>query len=164
MKKGLKNPAVISAVASSPQGQKAIGDALNNANETIATTRSIAKNLFWLTVIVGTGYVGYKVFVNRFSAMSYDLRYRPATISSTVAKAKADAIYKAMYGIGNGFNIVVQNLKGLSRNDFIKVYNEFGGRKGIDDVFQKMNLIEWFTDQFNSGELLRLRLLVPNSF
>lgn len=164
MKNGLKNPAVIAAVANTPQGQKAIGNALDNANKTTAVSLSIAKNLFWFTVVVGTGYVGYKVFVNRFSSMNYDLRYKPATISNTVAKSKADAIYKAMYGIGNGFNIVVYNLKGLSRNDFIKVYNEFGGRKGINDVFQKMNLIEWLTDQFNSGELQRLRFLVPNFF
>ncbi|WP_395043164.1 hypothetical protein [Flavobacterium sp.] len=164
MKRGLKNPAVIAAVANSPQGKKAIGDALDTANKTTAVSLSIIKNIFWFSIVAGTGYWGYKKFVNRFSSLNYDLRYTPATISSTVAKAKADAIHKAMYGFGNGFNTVSKNLKGLSHNDFIKVYNEFGGRKGLNDIFQRMNMFEWFADQFDGSEIMRLRFIVPNFF
>jgi len=48
MKKGLRNPALITAVASSPQGQKAISSGLETANEAVSTSVSIVKGVFVL--------------------------------------------------------------------------------------------------------------------
>ena len=127
-------------------------------------TKNIAVNIFKIGLLFSVTFVGYKMFVNRFTNQSFDSNFKPATISKSNAKSRAEAIYKAMYGFGNGFRIVLENLKGLSKNDYIKVYNEFGARKGQNDVFNRMDLNEWIIDQFNETELLRLRLLISNQF
>lgn len=81
-----------------------------------------------------------------------------------MAKNKAEAIFSAMYGFGNGFKSVKQNLMGVNHNGFIRIYNEFGQRKGINPLSKKMTMIEWFADQFTPSELMELRFLIPHFF
>ena len=69
-----------------------------------------------------------------------------------------------MLGFGNGFEIVKTNIAGLNYNAFIKVYNAFGHRQGSIPFSDKMNMVEWFSDQFDADELTQLRFLVPNMF
>lgn len=164
---GLSNPAIAvasSIIASSPQGQQAIGNGIERLNKASGNALGVGKNIFWLCVFGGLGYWGYKTFVNRFVAVSQNNDYTPATLSVQNAKTRAEKIYKAMYGVGNGFDVVLKQIKDLKHNDFIRVYNAFGNRKGINPFGDKMNLIEWFNDQFEGSELVRLRFEIPNFF
>jgi hypothetical protein len=53
---------------------------------------------------------------------------------------------------------------GVNHNGFIRIYNEFGQRKGINPLSKKMTMIEWFADQFNPSEIMELRFLIPHFF
>lgn len=162
-KQGLHNPAVM-AIASSPQGQKAIANTLVNANATVNATASIVKGVLKTGFFLGVGYFVYKKIFNGFSSLSEDKREKPSNISTGMAKNKAEAIFSSMYGLGNGFKSVKQNLMGVNHNGFIRIYNEFGQRKGINPLSKQMTMIEWFTDQFNPSELMELRFLIPHFF
>lgn len=158
MNTGLRNPALIAtAIASTPQGQKAIGQLLDKANQTTTSTLGVVKDTLKIVALIGVGYWAYKKFINNFSRLSYVPNARPATISDGLAMSTAETIYKAMYGMGNGFNTVLRVLKPLKINDFIKVYNAFGNRAGMNPLGKKMNMIEWFKDEYEGSELIRLR-------
>jgi hypothetical protein len=161
--KGLHNPTIIAA-ASTPQGQKAIANTLENANASVNATFSIVKGVLKTGLFLGIGYYAYKKIFNGFSPLKENKRDRPSNISSGMAKNKADAIYSAMYGMGNGFKSVKQNLMGINANGFVRIHNAFGLRKGINPLSKKMNLIEWFNDQFSQNELMELRFIVSNFF
>lgn len=168
MKQGLNNPALV-AVASTPQGQKAITKTIDTANNAVTGSFSIVKGVLGIAVLGGVGYFAYTKIFNGFKSVTEDTRYTPSNVSTGVAKAKAEAIYKAMYGAGNGFAMVkaiLQYVNGerINHNGFIRVYNAFGKRSGQLDFFKKQTLTEWFTDQFNESELLELRLIIPNFF
>lgn len=160
---GLNNPAIM-VIASTPQGQKAIVNTLDNANNTVNATASIIKGVLKTGLFLGVGYFAYKKIFNGFSSLTEDRREKPSNISSGMAKNKAEAIFSAMYGFGNGFKSVKQNLMGVNNNGFIRIYNEFGQRKGINPLSKKMTMIEWFADQFNPNELIELRFLIPHFF
>ncbi len=167
MKKGLRNPALISAVASSPQGQKAIGNTLETANNTVNATVSIVKGLFVLGALFGIGTIAYNKIFNGFKKLPEDKKMKP-TISTAIAKNRATAIYRAMYGIGSGFSNVIKQLKGtngnrLNANDFVRIYNEFGKRAGATPLAKKQNMLEWFSE-FSELELLQLKALFPDFF
>ena len=163
---GLSNPALIAA-ASTPAGQKAIAKTLENANAGVNATASIIKGGLKIVLFLGIGVIVYKKVFNGFSKLSEDKRYRPSNISSGMAKNKAEAIFNAMYGINitnAGFNSVKQNLSGVNHNGFIKIYNEFGLRKGLNAFEKKTNLIQWIADQFSQSQLVQLRFIMPNFF
>lgn len=161
--RGLHNPAIIAA-ASTPQGQKAISSTLENANASVNATFSIVKGVLKTGLFLGIGYYAYRKIFNGFSPLKENKRDKPSNISTGMAKNKADAIYSAMYGMGNGFKSVKQNLMGINANGFVRIHNAFGLRKGINPLAKKMNLIEWFNDQFSQNELMELRFIVPNFF
>lgn len=168
MKKGLNNPAVIAA-ASTPAGQKAITQTIDTANNAVSGTLSIVKGVLGIALFGGIGYIAYTKIFNGFNSVKEDSQYTPANVSTGVAQAKAEAIYKAMYGAGNGFNLVksiLQYVNGerINHNGFIRVYNAFGKRNGIIPFSTKMTLTEWFTDQFSESELLELRLIINGFF
>ncbi|MFZ4680300.1 MAG: hypothetical protein ACOYLP_09050 [Flavobacterium sp.] len=162
-RQGLHNPAIM-AVASSAQGQKAIASTLESANTGVNAAVSIVKGVLKTSLFLGIGYYAYKKIFNGFSPLKENKRDKPSNISTGMAKNKADAIYSAMYGIGNGFKSVKQNLMGINANGFVQIYNAFGLRKGINPLSKKMNLIEWLNDQFSQSELMELRFIVPNYF
>jgi hypothetical protein len=162
-KQGLHNPALITAVASTPKGQKAISDALDNANKGVSASASILKGVLKIGLFLGIGFYVYKK-VNGFSALKENKNDYPSSISLGLARVKAEAIYKAMYGMGNGFKEVKKELMGVNANGFVRIHNAFGVRKGINPLSKKMTLLEWFTDQFNPSELMELRFLIPNFF
>lgn len=169
MKKGLNNPAIISAIASTPQGQKAIGKTIDNAQKSVQSTYGIAKGLLGIAIIGGVGYFAYNKIFNGFKSISEDPQYMPSNVSTGVAKVKAEAIYNAMYGAGNGFTMVkaiLQYVNGerINHNGFIRVYNAFGKRNGQIPFSKKMTLTEWFIDQFSESELLELRLIIKDFF
>lgn len=164
MKPQLNNPAVIAAIAASPQGQRAIDNTIVRANNLSTNTVAIAKNVLWIGLF---GYIGYKFYTRVFSTfkpISQDLKYRPAKINDATALAKAETIYKAMEGVGNGFNTVKANLEGTYHNDYIKIFNAFGKRQGFFWGSKNMNLTEWILDQFKGEELIYLRTVRPDFF
>lgn len=163
-RQGLHNPAVLTSVASSPQGQKAIASTLENTSAGVNATATIVKGVLKTAVFVGIGYWAYKKIFNGFSPLKENKRGKPSNISIGMAKNKAEAIYSAMYGMGNGFKSVKQNLMGVNPNGFIRIHNAFGLRKGINPLSKKMSLLQWFTDQFSQNELMELRFIVPNFF
>jgi hypothetical protein len=168
MKKGLNNPAVIVA-ASTPAGQKAISKGIDTASSAVSGTVSIVKGVLTIALLGGVGYYAYTKIVNGFKPEREDNRYTPSNVSTGVAKAKAEEIFKAMYGAGNGFNKVksiLQYVNGqrINRNGFIRVYNAFGKRSGLVPFSKEMTLTEWFLDQFDESELLELRLIIKDFF
>ena len=68
-RQGLHNPAVISAVASSPQGQKAIATTLENTSVGVNATVSIVKGVLKMGLFLGVGYFAYKKIFNEFSPL-----------------------------------------------------------------------------------------------
>lgn len=163
-KNQLGNPAVIAAIASTPQGQKAINKALESAGNATNNTLIIVKNVLWIGLFCTVGFVAYKRFFNNFSKINQDIRYQPAKINDATAIAKAEIIFRAMYGAGNGYSTVKSNLTAIYHNDFIKIYNAFGNRKGINPLGKEMNLIEWIQDEFTGQELINLRFTRPDFF
>ncbi|WP_281238157.1 hypothetical protein [Flavobacterium praedii] len=150
MKQGLKNPALV-AYASSEQGQK-----------TIAKGTDLGFLLLKITLIGGLGFFAYyKIFMG-FKKLQEDPRYKPSNISQTTAKARAEAIYTAMIGFGANYATIEKNLTGLNHNGFIRLYNEFGQRRGATLV--NMNLVEWLQDQFKEDDISRLRFLIQGFF
>ena len=108
------------------------------------------------------GYIIYRKITGAFSKVSEDSNYRPANVTTVSAKQRAENIFNAIYGVKNDFNKVSQNLSGLNHNGFIRVYNEFGSRRGAD--LKKLNLTEWIYDQFNTTQIAQLKFITNNSF
>jgi hypothetical protein len=155
----LGNPAVIGALANTPQGQKALANTLDLANNTAKTSVSIVKNVLGLTVLGVVGVWGYGKIFNPFKKLPEDTKFK-ANISTGMAKAKAEAIYRAMRGLNN-FGVVHQNLLGLNANGFVRVYNEFGKRSSILPLSKKQTMLEWFSE-FNSDQVLQLHYMFPD--
>ncbi|ESU28394.1 hypothetical protein FLJC2902T_17510 [Flavobacterium limnosediminis JC2902] len=153
--KKLGNPIVVAAAT--PAGQKAI-------EKSIDIIPFLLKGL----VIAGVGYFIYYKITHKFDKRALNPNYPPANISDASAQSRAEAIYTAMYGAGNGFEAVKQQLNGVNYNGFTKIYNAFGIRKSFDHVplvnKSEGNLIEWLYDQFDPGELAELRFLVAGVF
>ncbi len=164
MKSKLSNPAVIAAIASSPQGQKAIGNSLQKVSGASVESLTIVKNVFLIGIFGFLGYKGYRKFFDNFSKISQNTKYKPATITDATAFSKAESIYRAMYGAGNGYNSVKNNLINVGFNDFIKIYNAFGGRESAIPLSPKKNLIEWINDEFSGQDLINLRFIRPLFF
>ncbi|WP_395043397.1 hypothetical protein [Flavobacterium sp.] len=163
-KQGLHNHAVLTAVTTSPQGQKAVQTSLERADKTVSIATSIVKGVLKTGLFLGVGYFAYIKIFNGFSSLSVNKKEKPSNISTGMAMNKAEAIFSAMYGLGSGFKSVKQNLLGVNHNGFIRIYNEFGKRKGINPLSEKMTLTQWFIDQFSPAELVELRFIIPHFF
>jgi hypothetical protein len=157
-KKGLRNPAVIASVLTSPAGQKMIEKSQEKAQ------KSISNGFTFLKVLLVGGIVAvvYFKFLKGFTRLKEDTRYKPSNINVTQAKARAEAIYTALLGFGANYNAVENNLTGLNHNGFIRVYNEFGERRSA--TLSKMNLVEWLQDQFKEEDITKLRFLIKGFF
>lgn len=154
--KSLGNPMAVAAASSavnSPAGQKAV----EKATEVIPF---LIKTVFVLSII---GFAYYK-FTNRFKPLEENPDYPNANVSLGNAKTKAEAIYNAMVGFGANLDSVASNIAGLNYNGFVRVFNAFGERQGSVPFSDKMNMVEWFFDQFDDTEITQLRFLVPNVF
>jgi len=162
-KQGLHNPAVV-ALATSKEGQNAINSTIQRANTTVNVTASIVKGVLKTGFFLGVGYFAYTKIFNGFSTLTENKKEKPSNISSGMAKNKAEAIFSAMYGLGSGFKAVKQNLIGVNYNGFVRIYNAFGQRKGINPLSKKMTLTQWFIDQFSPSELIELRFIIPHFF
>jgi len=166
--KGLRNPAV-AAVASSPEGQKVIADAMKSAQKNQDAAREVAVKVIPLVVKVivfgGLGYWAYTLWKGRFEKRGYNNAYDPSNISDGEAEGKADAIYTAMYGAGANVDAVAAQLTGLNYNAWIKVYNAFGNREPFG-FGAAMNLNEWIADQFggDDDDMQTLRWALPGVF
>lgn len=157
MKKiGLSNPAAL-ALLSSPEGQKML------ANAQGAQSKLMARAFLGFEILLIAGglvFAYHKIF--GFTKWNENKNYQPSNISTAQAKARADAIFSALYGVGANYSTVEHNLTGLNHNSFIRIYNEFGERRGA--TFVKKNLIEWLQDQFNEDKLTQLRFLIKGFF
>jgi len=168
IKQGLSNPAVLAA-ASSPAGQKAVGDVSSIARTNAETTGKIAVAVvpFIVKVVIigGIIYVGYRMYSKRFIKLAYNPSLDAANISDGQAQAKADAIYAALFGVGADFAMVAAQLAGLNYNGWVKLYNAYGQRMGANLLADKMNLVEWLNDdQFSDDEMSQLRFILPGVF
>lgn len=161
-KNKLGNPAVM--LATSEAGQKTISNASENQKAVVQATASVIPFVVKTVIIVGGAMYLYYRFTNRFVSLKENPNYPVSNITNNQAQTKAESIYNAMLGLGNGFEIVKTNIAGLNYNAFIKVYNAFGHRQGSIPFSDKMNMVEWFSDQFDADELTQLRFLVPNMF
>lgn len=151
MKTGLNNPIVAAAVVTNPQVQKI-------ATKSIDLLFTVAK----IGVFGLVGYIVYKKVFKGFKKERENPNYTPSNVSSLQAKAKAESIYNAMFGINRDFTQVFKNLDGVNRNGFIRIYNEFGARR--DAAFKKMTMTEWFYDQFSKTDISRLKFITNNAF
>lgn len=163
MKKKLGNPAV-ATILSSEAGQKAINNVSDNQKKIVQATASTIPFLIKTVVVLGIGaFVWYK-YANRFKSLNENPNYEQSNITESQAKTKAESIFSAMYGFGGNYSLVAQNLAGVNYNGFIRIYNAFGLRQGSIPFSSKMNLVQWFSDQFNEDELEQLRFLVGRNF
>ena len=153
----LGNPA-ITAVLATPEGQKALSNASHASSKAIDLTFTILK----IGIFCLAGYIIYNKVVNGFSKRKEDSNYRPSNITSQGAAIRAENLFRAMYGLGDNFNKVATNLKGLNLNGYIRVYNAFGERRGMD--LKKQNLEEWLYDNFSESEIKQLKFLTNNAF
>ncbi|KGO89547.1 hypothetical protein [Flavobacterium suncheonense] len=155
--RGLGNPAAVAAVASTSAGQKAL-------DKSMEAIPMVAK---WVAALGLIGLTWYLVS-NRFVRWDYNNAYPKSNISQAQAEARAEAIYTAMFGIGNGFEIVKQQIAGLNYNGFIMLYNAFGIRKSATNIpfinKDEGTLVEWIQNQFSESEKAQLRFLIGNSF
>jgi hypothetical protein len=166
-KPALRNPAAVmevSEVAKSEAGQTVIKNASENQKAVIQATASVIPFIVKSVFVLGIGYWVYRKYINRFESLREVSNYPDSNITNAQAITKAETIYGAMKGAGNGFQIVATNIANLNYNAWVKVYNAFGNRQGAIPFSSKMNLVEWFADQFNDEELAQLRFLVPNVF
>lgn len=156
---------IASAAANNPKVQKAIGDNVEQSLKAVKTTYTAAKYIVGGLVILGVGYWGYQKFFG-FTKIKEDSRFTPANISTGVAQAKANAIYNAMYGLGSGFSKVQTILLNVNHNGLIRIYNAFGAKSGfsLNPLSKKLNLFEWFGDQFKPSEIAQLKQKYPYLF
>lgn len=155
MKNGLSNPALLAL--STPQGQQALANVGKVQSKAIDLGFSILK----IGLVCLGGYLVYRKITNAFQKRSQNNGYRPANISVAMAKVRAENLYKAMFGVANDFNAIIQNLSGLNFNGYNRVYNEFGERRGAD--LKKQNLTEWLYDQCNATQLAQLKFMTNNA-
>lgn len=163
---GLGNPALIAAVANTPQGKRVISDTLETASKTAKSSYLFLKYAVGAGVVGVVGYYGYTKLFNGFTRISEDSRFTPANITSGVATAKANAIYDVLYGVGSNFAKIQTILINVNHNGLIRIYNQFGKRKGFSLSFfpKKLNLFEWFFDQLEQNELVQLKQKYPYLF
>jgi hypothetical protein len=147
-KQTLSNPAVAAIVNS---------DAAKNASEgqkaVVQATASVIPFVLKTVFVLGIGYIVYTQWADRFVPSKEVPYYPQSNITSSQAKTKAEAIYGAMKGFGNGFQVVAANIAGLNYNGWVRLYNAFGNRQGIVPFSGETNLVEWFADQFDEEEL-----------
>jgi hypothetical protein len=161
-KKGLGNPAMVAA--STPAGQRALSQASETQKKLAETGISLIPWLVKTGLIVFALWYLWGLWKGRFIKAPINPNYPPANVSDAQAEAKANALFSAMYGVGANYDLVAAQLNGLNYNGWIKVYNAFGNRDGINPFGDEMNLVEWLNDQFSQNELLQLRFLVGNVF
>lgn len=149
--KGLGNPVVTAVAAGAGQ-------------EVVKSTASVIPFLIKTAVFLGLGYIVYRKVVTRFMPLKEISSYPASNITNGQAQTKAESIYGAMRGFGANFEIVSANIAGLNYNGWIRLYNAFGKRSTANPLEAKMDLTEWFVDQFDEEELAMLRFLVPNVF
>lgn len=163
-KKGLRNPAVLAA-ASSPAGRKAIAKTTERADKAF----DVGLQLIPFFVKTGIGvlavYYLYTMYKGRFIKLGQNPNLAPANVSDGQAAAKANALHSAMIGIGADLEMVASQLAGLNYNGWVKVYNAFGNRKGINPLGEAMNLVEWLHDQFpDEDEMAQLQNVLSGVF
>lgn len=146
-KQGLNNP--VAAVA---------------GYEVAKQTASLIPFFVKTTVFLGVGYLLYTSFVKRFKKIGENNNLPPANISLGEAQVRANSIFAAMEGFGADLKSVQTNFAGLNYNGWVRLYNAFGHRKGINPLSEKTDLIEWLNDQFDEEELQQLRFVLPGLF
>lgn len=104
-----------------------------------------------------------------------DPKQPPSGLNDLQAKAKADRLYTAMQADKNGLpgtdvTALMNELRGISQNDYVKIYAAFGKRSynpitGEGSVlWSKLDLTEWITEELSTSEFARLRQMLPNIF
>jgi hypothetical protein len=120
----------------------------------------------WIAVaVIAAGVVLYRKFFMDSSQIGFDRAGGGGNLSlpdhayATIAKN----LQNAMYGLGTNTEEggIFELLKGLNKDDLIRVYNEFGLRKNGDTSLKfwnvpKMDLIDWFKDELSGDDLDRM--------
>ena len=145
-------------------GQKVIDNALETNRKVTDAGISIVTTALKIGLVAGVAYIAYRSYSKRFIKLKLNPNWPAANISDAQAEAKADAIYKAMYGVGADHQAVASQIAKLNYNAWVKVYNFFGNRQGVTPLSESMNLVQWLNDQFDEEELNELRLLVNGVF
>lgn len=113
--------------------------------------------------IFGVGWLAIRMYKNRFTAMKYRSDLPVSNITDGQAKARASAIGGSINLFDNSFENVVNNIRGLNYNGFVKLYNAFGHQTG--SLFSgELDLIEWVNNQFTDSQIQQLRFLMGGQF
>jgi hypothetical protein len=158
---GLKSPVAAATILSTKAGEK-----------TVDFAGSLVKWVLIGGAVVVAGAVTIQVYKNRFVKLLQNTNYENAKITQAQASARAETIYKAMYGAGSGFNTVAAQLAGIGFNDFVLIYNAFGKRKPATQKFNPFSnpfdrgwtLLEWIENEFSDSQKEELRFLTSGHF
>jgi hypothetical protein len=132
--------------------------------EVAKQTASLIPFLVKLGIFAGIGYFAYTTFIRRFKKIGENPKFPAANITLGEAQTRAESMYAAMQGIGADFKTVQYNLSGINYNAWVRIYNAFGLRNGVNPLEDKTDLVEWLLSQFNESELAQLRFVTPGLF
>ncbi|MFD2827176.1 hypothetical protein ACFSYG_11900 [Leeuwenhoekiella polynyae] len=157
------------------------------ATRAVTVVKSNPNTLLIVLAVAAGGYVLYKVnqgvntvgdaFTNSSggSTLKEDLKLPPSSLSVLQAQLKANKLYDAFqansWGLpGTDTEAVYNELRGLSHNDYVKVFEAFG-KKSYNPItgegsigFSKLDLTEWLTAELSNSEFAKLRQILPNVF
>ena len=104
--------------------------AVQNNKTAVTTTINIGFILLGMAVIsIGGTAFYYLYWKNRFKNAKYNSDMPDSNVSPAEARAKADALYQAMKGIGTNEKAIKKALAGVNYNGYIAIYNAFGKRE-----------------------------------
>lgn len=149
MKKGLGNPAMVTALANNPE-------LIKQASATSNRVINIFLAFGITAVVIVSGVIVYNKFFG-FTKIKENKQLNKSNIEQAEAEFRAKQIFQAMYGFGANFKMVETALTGLNFNALARVYNSFGEKRGAN--FVKQNMKEWIYDQFNATEISALKLI-----
>jgi hypothetical protein len=115
------------------------------------------------TFTLGVAYFIYKTYTNRFVTFKENSSYPASNVSKAQAKSRADSIYGSIGLVSNDFENVSRQLAGLNYNGFVRVYNEFGQKRGTI-LGGDLNLVEWIKNQFSTYQVQQLSFLLNGAF
>ncbi len=130
---------------------------------------------YWYLLTIPVFYLVYKKIssVNEDNSDKLIIKdVSGATLTDVDADRIATVLYEAMGGYGTKEDVIYEELKGMSKPNFNKVYNAFGvryynpviGTESDWALGDKRNLWYWLNAELNLSELSQLKKLAPEIF
>jgi hypothetical protein len=123
--------------------------------------------ILWIAVaVIAGGVFVYRKFFRDQSKDGFDPSHgggKNYTLPDHAYATISERLESAMYGFGTDEDALWELLKGLTNDDLIRVYNEFGLRKpegkrlgGLGWSEERKDLIDWFKDELSGDDLSRM--------